>query len=105
MSIKRLLTFSNGFYLLSAIALLVIVSYLGYNISNSIKETDISQKIVCNLNEILVSGLQKNVSLNSILIYPQNERARKNFNQAQDNMDKAIKEALSIAMKAKKKNY
>ncbi|MGE4547547.1 MAG: hypothetical protein AB7E28_07220, partial [Desulfurella sp.] len=77
MSVKKLLTFSNGFYLLSAIALLAIVSYLGYNLNNSIKQTDVSQKLVCNLNEILVSGLQNNVSLNSILIYPQNERARK----------------------------
>ncbi|WP_086033092.1 methyl-accepting chemotaxis protein, partial [Desulfurella amilsii] len=103
MSVKRLLTFSNGFYLLSAIVLLAIVSYLGYNLNNSIKQTDVSQKLVYNLNEILVSSLQKNGSLNSILIYPQNEKAKKNFNQAQENMNKAFNEVLSISNESQKK--
>ncbi|PMP67400.1 hypothetical protein, partial [Desulfurella multipotens] len=102
MSIKKLLNFSNGFYLVSAIALLLVIAFLGYNVNNSIKKTDLQQNLVCNLNDILVAGLQKNASLNSILIYPENQRAKKNFEAAQKNMDKALKNAFSIANQEQK---
>ncbi|MGC9258429.1 hypothetical protein, partial [Desulfurella sp.] len=102
MSIKKLLNFSNGFYLVSATTLLIIIVFLGYNVNNSLKKTDLQQNLVCSLNDILVAGLQKNASLNSILIYPENQRAKKNFEAAQKNMDKALKNAFSIANQEQK---
>ncbi|AHF97924.1 hypothetical protein DESACE_04700 [Desulfurella acetivorans A63] len=97
MSIKKLLNFSNGFYLFSALVFFAIVIMAGLNLKNIIHNLDKQVVYLNNIDNIYAQSLQKGHSTTNILLNPSDTKAMQNYKNASISMDKSFDQCFGVA--------
>ncbi len=97
MSIKKLLNFSNGFYLLFVLALSLVIAVAGFNLKNTNKQLYNQNAYLSNLENIYAQGLQKAAATKAVLIVIHDPGAVQYFKNAGISMNKSFDKCFSIA--------